>query len=407
MHCSQGASTHHDSTHAARGAAQQAIKGLPEGAQIGWALVFAGGHQDADQLLATIRSEVGGAPVYGGSVVGTIHKEAASYTHFEVLVTLFTDDLMPTAVHSAPFTDGEYAAGQRIGAALGEEAQAGSAMLMFYDSVESVPPPKLYVGGKLLDGLYEGLGAVGESLDVCGGGLVGDLQMANSFIFAGDAVLRHGASGVLLPPAISATHKIMHGCTPISAPMEITGVDKNCVFEIDGRPALDVVLETLGADTSEASLKRVCLGVSVGKNYGEIWDDYDESNYVVRLLVAAVPDNGSIILFDDDYSVGSSVELMSRDNQKMVESARAGTRSLCDERSAENNLFALYVNCAGRSTAWNGHHEEEADVVRDEFTASVPLMGAYTGVEFTPVHGRSRAADWNGVLTMFSIDTGA
>ena len=92
--------------------------------------------------------------------------------------------------------------------------------------------------------------------------------MANSFIFAGDAVLRHGASGVLLPPAISATHKIMHGCTPISAPMEITGVDKNCVFEIDGRPALDVVLETLGADTSEASLKRVCLGVSVGKNYG-------------------------------------------------------------------------------------------------------------------------------------------
>jgi hypothetical protein len=44
----------------------------------------------------------------------------------------------------------------------------------------------------------------------------------------------------------------MHCCKLISAPIEITEVHSNRVFDIDGSPALDIILETPDADTSEA-----------------------------------------------------------------------------------------------------------------------------------------------------------
>ena len=87
----------------------------------------------------------------------------------------------------------------------------------------------------------------------------------------------------------------------------------------------------------------------LGKNFEKMWDDYDHKNYVIQLLLAANPATGSILLFDDDYSVGSSIELMSRNDQKTVDSARADTCELCDQLDSKNNLCALYINFAGRS----------------------------------------------------------
>jgi hypothetical protein len=404
MTITQGRSSHHSSIEAGREAASQALAAIEAGGgKPGWALLFAGGRHDCKELLAAVRGVLGDILVIGGSTVGTIHKEGSSYTHFEVLLTLLPLELAPAAVVFASLKDGEKEAGRIIGRCLAESGQPGSSALVFYDSIEQTPPPKLYVGGSLLDGIYDELGELGSQIAIFGGGMVGDLQMANSFVFDGTGVQQHIAVGVLLPHAMEAHCKTMHGCIPISAPMEITAVDGNCIFELDGKPALDVILEVTGSDRSEESLRRICLGISVGKNYGELWGEYDENNYVNRLLIAANPQNGSIIIFDDDFTVGDQVELMSRDNDLMVKSVRSGTIAMTEALATHDALFALYIDCAGRSSAWCGHSEEEADTFRDCFGLPVPIMGCYIGVEMTPVRGRTRPCDWNGVLTVFTL----
>ena len=40
------------------------------------------------------------------------------------------------------------------------------------------------------------------------------------------------------------------------------------------------------------------------------------------------------------------------------------------------------------------------------FTAPVPLIGFYSGVEIAPVNGRSRSLDWTAVLTVGSTRIG-
>ena len=70
----------------------------------------------------------------------------------------------------------------------------------------------------------------------------------------------------------------------------------------------------------------------------------------------------------------------------------------------KNHIFSLYVNCAGRSCAWSGGEEEEASVISQESNNDIPLIGAYIGVEFTPVLGKTYPVDWNGVLSAFYLN---
>ena len=81
------------------------------------------------------------------------------------------------------------------------------------------------------------------------GDLVNDYQMANGSVFTDCSA--HGRS-LWLPPSVTAKHKVMRCCKLISAPVEITEVHSNRVFDIDGSPALDIIFQTPEADTSEA-----------------------------------------------------------------------------------------------------------------------------------------------------------
>jgi small ligand-binding sensory domain FIST len=381
-------------------AVQQATDGWD--GESGWALVFAGGRHDGEEVISQLRERCGGIPVYGGSTVGTISASQSGYSHFELLVTIFPPEVTPVTSITASLASGEAVAGRLIGEHCDPFVEEGSCVMAFYDSIKRVPPPELYVGASVLSGIYEVIG--NRSFSLSGGGLVGDLQMANSYVFTGTAAERHCVQALVLPPTISAHTTVMHGCTPISMPMEITRLEGNLIFELDGRPALDVVNEITHTGTSPEDLKKICLGISIGKNYGDRWADYDEANYVNRLLIAADPETKALVIFDDDFEVGTWVEIMARDNIAMVDSTKKGAERAVAYGQDKHVLFSMYVDCAGRTTAWCGHSEEEADVLRSNFGSRAPLAGCYCGVEFTPVMGRSRAVDWNGVLTQFVVN---
>ena len=391
----QGSSKQADTTIAVN----EALEGCPQGAS--WALVFSGGHHSGGVVLEAVHALLGPIPIYGGSTVGTIGSSEASYSHFEIQITLFPAALLPVASATASLRAGEREAGRQVARTLDVHVGSDACVLAFYDSIKLTPPPQLYAGAAVLNGFYEVMGD--RPFTLSGGGMVGDLQMANSYVFTGSAVEQHCINAIVLPQSVRGHTTVMHGCTPISMPMQITKVERNLIFEIDGRPALDVVNEITHTGTSQEDLKKICLGVSIGMNYGDRWAAYDESNYVNRLLIAADPESKALVIFDDDFEEGSTIEIMSRDNVAMVESARAGGREASLYGNQEEVVFSLYINCAGRTRAWCGHHEEEADVLRQAFETKAPLAGCYCGVEFTPVLGRSRAVDWNGVLTQFIL----
>ena len=70
----------------------------------------------------------------------------------------------------------------------------------------------------------------------------------------------------------------------------------------------------------------------------------------------------------------------------------------------------MYIDCAGRASAYSHLDEEEAVYVQSALKDVCPLLGFYSGVEIARVAGAPQALDWTGVLCFFferEVDTAA
>jgi hypothetical protein len=413
-----GRSNNPDPREAGTEAARRAADMLGSAGDPAWVLVFCGGKHDPAAVLAGLRAVVGPLPVVGGSAAGTVTSAGFGYSGFEVAVGLFPASLgLPEILFDGGLLEGEAAAGRRLGESLRGLAGDGRVVLLFYDSVAATAPPRLHPASPLIDAIYEGMGVdERESGAGClphpgrphlgrphlvGAGTLTDMNLSDGYVFDGTRPRKHSAVAVVLPEAITAETTILHGCVPVSSFMTITNIDGAEVFELDGRPALDVIETMLGIDVADDDGRNLSLMVTLGEKHGDPFADYDENRYVNRLILRVTSDRRSITLFEPDFRRGSVVQIMSRDNGLMVQSVRDGVRLMNRRVSGRKALMALYIDCAGRASARSGSEIEEAEVLLDEIAINAPLLGFYSGVEIAPVDEmRSRPLDWTGVLTV-------
>jgi hypothetical protein len=398
-----GMSQNPDSVQAGEEAAQIALEQLAPGETIGWALAFCGGRHDHAAVLQGLRSELGEVEIIGGAAIGTITGNVLGYGGYECAVAIFPGSLSkPTIVLGGNLSQGELEAGRQLGARLREVSGDNNTVLLFYDSLRGGPPPVLYVASCLMEGIYQGL--AGKPLKLIGAGMIGDYNFEKSYIFDGCQGAKHAVVAVVLPGAFQSHTTIMHGCIPASAFREITRMDGAVVYELDGRPALTVLAEMLGQGPGTSVKDNLSLAVTLGQKHGDLYAPYDESVYVNRLIIGSNPAEGSITLFEADFQVGTIVQIMSRDNQLMINSVRQQTKRLLASMNQAKPVFALYIDCAGRSCAFSGAEVEEAGVLQAELGSNIPLLGFYSGVEVAPLLGQSRPLDWTGVLTLFTLE---
>ena len=396
-----GISNDTDSKKVGREAAISAKSQFKNKETTSWVLAFCGGRHEPDSVLAGIRSELGDIPIYGGATAGIVTNDSIGYTGYECGLAVFTSGSpVPDVVVNNALKAGEFKAGREIGLALDDITVEGDTVLVFYTNLRSVPPPVLYTGSKLMDGLYSGLKK--NSLNIIGSGLVGDFTFSPSFVFDGRRTVEHSIIGIVIPGGLTPHTRIMHGCKPISSFKEITRIDGPVVYELDGRPATDIFSEMLGIDSKDMCDSKIPFIVTLGKKYGEPYAPFNEQMYVNRLVIDSDNEKGSVTIFEADFQQGDMVQVMSRDNHLMVESVGDCTTELIENTDTGKSDFALYIDCAGRASCFSGSEIEEADVVRKTIGKSVPFLGFYSGVEIAPLLGRSRPLDWTGVLTVFT-----
>jgi hypothetical protein len=394
-----GEARHNDAFTAAQKAARQASDRL--GTTASWALAFGGGRHDPAALFAGLRSVLGEIPIVGGSAVGLITAQEASITGFECGLILFGASLEPGAIVSETELCDTFETGKRLGNALRSACSDASTILLLYDSVHSNSPQELHLGGPLVDGFQQGLD--GLEATVIGAGTLGDLNMETSVIFNGREPCRHAAIAIAMPAGLRSHIRITHGCYPASDFMTITRIEGAQVLELDGRPALSLAAERLNMTSAEmAQLSPATLPLTLGEKQGAPFAPFVDEAYKNRLVVAADGESGALILFEADFAVGTRVQLMDIDPQRMIDSAREQTEQILDDLGKATPAFALYIDCAGRSMAFNGLDEDETAPVRNLIGRRCPLLGFFSGVEIAPVRGRSRPLDWTGVLAVFT-----
>jgi small ligand-binding sensory domain FIST len=270
------------------------------------------------------------------------------------------------------------------------------------------------------------------------GGLSASRTRTVQFAAAGDGNIRGqggargvfsgGLSGVAFGADVHLVSRVTQGCQPLSGLRGITAGEKNLVLELDGQPALDVLLQELGVSLDDphralARIRQTLVGLQrsadadggegVGRagNFG--------NDVIVRHIIGLDPARRGIAVADQ-VSVGMQMAFC----QRSVQAARADLVRVCAEireeleplelsmetasalaasgldaapHPARRIAGAIYVSCSGRGGPHFGGPSAEMQIVRRAL-GDVPLVGFFAGGEIA----RNHVYAYTGVLTVFA-----
>jgi small ligand-binding sensory domain FIST len=232
------------------------------------------------------------------------------------------------------------------------------------------------------------------------GGLASAAQVPgeNRLVF-GDGVVAEGAIGAFLGSGVSVATVVSQGCRPVGAPFVVTKAERNIVFELAGRPALER-LQEVAATLSEDDRQLMSELVQLGRVIDERKADFGRGDFLVRTVVGADPDVGALAV-GDLVDVGSTTQFQVRD----ARSADEDLRDLVGGVAADS---ALLFTCNGRGRHLFGTPDHDAGVVSDSL-AGAPVAGMFCAGELGPVGGRNFLHGFTAsvVLLSSSDDGGA
>jgi hypothetical protein len=226
--------------------------------------------------------------------------------------------------------------------------------------------------------LVRGLNSVVSSSVVVTGGLAGDgdrfrrtwvlqdRRPQTGFVtavgFYGDRIqIGHGSKG---------------GWDRFGPERSVTKSKGNVLFELDGRPALQLYKEYLGDRATGLPATGLLFPLALRANLAD-------SKSLVRTILAVNEDEQSLT-FAGDIPEGALAQLMKANFDRLVQGASeaAASMKLSDEGNA--CTLAIAISCVGRRLVLGGRTEEETEATLDVLPKGTQQIGFYSYGEISP-----------------------
>jgi small ligand-binding sensory domain FIST len=340
-------------------------------------------HADAARGIALSLSErTGTSAIIGCTAQGVIggRRELEGTPGLAVwAATLPGVDVRPFALQVLPLEDGYGIAGWP--ALTGEERA----------SVLLLPDPFTFPA----DSFLERLNQEQAGLPVIGGMVSGAGEPGRHRLLCGTEVHDGGAVGAALVGPVEVRAVVSQGCRPIGAPFAVTSGQGNVVHELGGRPAVDRLRQMLAAlDPREHELLRGG-GLQVGHVIDEHKASFDRGDFLVRGLLGADPETGSIAVADS-VEVGQTLQFHVRD----AASAHEDLELLLAPVTGWEARGVLLFSCNGRGRQFFGEPDHDAARVAAA-TGEAPMAGFFAQGELGPVGGRNFLHTFTASMAVF------
>jgi small ligand-binding sensory domain FIST len=187
---------------------------------------------------------------------------------------------------------------------------------------------------------------------VASGFLVGGLSSSRQrTVQIANAVLSGGLSGAAFTPQVTVATRLTQGCVPYPGRFRVTECEDNIVAMLDGRPALDVLQETIGRD------RQVLVGIPVPGS--------DTGDYTARNLMGVDP-RRKLIAIGERVEPGAELLFCKRDEAAAREDLRRISNEL--KSAVPQPRGALYFSCLARGEHMFGRRGAELDVIQRALT---------------------------------------
>jgi len=171
----------------------------------------------------------------------------------------------------------------------------------------------------------------------------------------------------------------------------ITKSDKNVLFEIDNKNALDLYKQYLGDYVDELPGSALLFPLSIRINGSD-------KNLVRTIL--AISEEDKSMTFAGNLPEGSKVRLMKANFDKLIEaSSTAATNSFSSIKNHKPDL-AILISCVGRKLILQDRTDEEVAAAKEVLGNDTTITGFYSYGEISPFNASVQCELHNQTMTI-------
>jgi hypothetical protein len=171
----------------------------------------------------------------------------------------------------------------------------------------------------------------------------------------------------------------------------ITRSNKNSLYEIDGRNALDLYKEYLGPYKEELPGSALLFPLSIREP--------GSTEHLVRTILR-IDEQERSMLFAGNLPEGSKVRLMKANFDRLINGSSMAAKNSFGAGKNGSPELALLVSCVGRKLILQERTDEEVQAVKQIFGDSTSLAGFYSYGEISPFNPNTRCELHNQTMTI-------
>jgi small ligand-binding sensory domain FIST len=235
-----------------------------------------------------------------------------------------------------------------------------------------------------------------------GGMASGAMGPGQSLFFTRDGVRDSGLIGVVVEGGVELLSVVSQGCRPVGKHWVITDCEQNQIKKLGGRPALEVLLETLEELTPEDQ-RLLQNAPFVGLAIDPARRTFKRGDFLVRGIMGLHERERSIAVADY-VRRGQTVQLLVRDAASAGEDLRQLMRESCGapcEGADDRSSGVLIFSCNGRGCRMFSAPHHDVSCVRASLAGQPPIAGFFAAGEIGPIGRRNFLHGFTASVAVF------
>ncbi len=244
-------------------------------------------------------------------------------------------------------------------------------------------------GSELVNGLNS-MNSLGIPIT---GGLAGDAaRFLNTYVGLNNPAIEGNIVAIgFYGNSLSVGHSSFGGWDEFGKERVITKSDKNILYEIDGRNALELYKEYLGPYVAELPGSALLFPLSMRTN--------DAEKNLVRTILN-IDEEKQAMIFAGNMPEGSKVRLMKANFEKIIDGSSVAAQKTFTKEDNPSPDLAILISCVGRKLILQERTSEEVVAAKNIFGDKTSITGFYSYGELSPFNPNSNCELHNQTMTI-------
>lgn len=171
----------------------------------------------------------------------------------------------------------------------------------------------------------------------------------------------------------------------------VTKASDNVVYELDGKPILDIYKEYLGPYSEQLPFSGLLFPLGIRSQ--------DDQNKLVRTILG-VDENDKSLTFAGDVPQGYYAKLMKSNSSSLINGALAAAEASVNVLGSYQPIWAVLISCVGRKLVLKQMIDVEVEITREMLGKETVYTGFYSYGEICPAHKDAISELHNQTMTI-------